>query len=255
MDIRNPTFSIITACLNPGESLIKCIDSVQNQGSSDYEHIIIDGGSTDGTIDRLRATKAPQLRWISEKDKGIAHAMNKGILLAKGEWLLFLHSDDWLSGSDSLDIAHRALPAFPAILSSPVKQYHTDQSTSIIPNLGWCLKTRFKITLGHQGAFIHRDLFKQLGAYDESFQITMDYEWFLRAYHAEVPIIRLESILSEMSATGLSSRTDWPSLRMRFSEERRAHRLHTNGSSQRISYALYWSLYPAYRFIVYRLKN
>ena len=249
----SPVFSIITVCRNPGESLTKCIHSVATQTWENYEHVIIDGQSDDGTIEKLKQSTEPKLRWFSEKDTGIAQAMNKGIEQSRGTWLLFLHSDDWFSSCESLQTAFYDLPLEPAILSYPVRQHHPNGTQSIIPNRGWCFKTRFKTTLGHQGTFIHRKLFRYLGRYDESFKITMDYEWFLRAYWARTPLTSCKPCLTEMRATGLSSQKDWKSLSLRFMEEKRAHCLNADAPELRCAYALYWTLYPFYRYLKHRL--
>lgn len=85
--------SIITPSLNHGKYIRKAIESVLNQNYDDYEHIIIDGGSTDGTINILN--EYPHLKWISEKDKGAANAINKGIKMATGDIIAWLNSDDY----------------------------------------------------------------------------------------------------------------------------------------------------------------
>ena len=125
----------------------------------------------------------------------------------------------------------------------------------MIENRGWCFKTHFKTTLGHQGAFIHKSLFEKLGYYDESFRITMDYEWFMRAFRQNIPVSRHPEILSIMSDGGLSSRKDWPSLSQRFQEEKRVHRKYAASSWWSILYAVYWGIYPTYRKLQHRLSN
>jgi len=90
------TLSIISINLNNVAGLQKTIESVWPQTFTDYEYIIIDGGSTDGSIDIIKKYSDKITYWISEKDNGIYHAMNKGIEVAKGDYCLFLNSGDWL---------------------------------------------------------------------------------------------------------------------------------------------------------------
>lgn len=93
---RQPLISIITVCLNAEKDITSCINSVITYGNNNCEHIIIDGGSTDSTIEILKEFDDRIEFWISEKDHGIYNAMNKAIKYAKGKWVLFLGSDDQL---------------------------------------------------------------------------------------------------------------------------------------------------------------
>lgn len=95
--------SVITICYNDKDGLIKTINSVQSQIYEDYEHIIIDGGSLDGTLKLLKEIKNEKCHWISERDKGIYDAMNKGIKMAKGEWLIMLNAGDVFADSYVLE--------------------------------------------------------------------------------------------------------------------------------------------------------
>lgn len=91
-----PTLSIITINFNNKEGLIKTVESVVHQSYQDFEYIVIDGGSTDGSADYIKEQQTHFDYWVSEPDKGIYNAMNKGIEVAKGEYCLFLNSGDWL---------------------------------------------------------------------------------------------------------------------------------------------------------------
>jgi glycosyltransferase involved in cell wall biosynthesis len=248
-----PQISIITVTFNAGNSIETCIHSVAGQTLQGIEHIIVDGASTDETTSLLKSINVPHIKWISEPDSGIADAMNKGIQMASGEWLLFLHADDQLKYPDSLQNAAARLPNTPAIVSFRVELTSNNQTSHIIKNPGWCLKTNFKTSLGHQGALIHRDLFNRLGNYDESFEIAMDYDWFLRAQRKQTPIHCHEQILASMQDSGISSLTDWDSLAHRFSEEKKVHFKNAPSVFWRAGYSIYWAFYPLYRKIRYKL--
>jgi glycosyltransferase involved in cell wall biosynthesis len=253
--MSRPTISIITACLNADDHLRTCISSVQEQSFQSLEHIVIDGGSADSTTSILKGVDSSKLKWISEPDSGIAEAMNKGIRMANGEWILFLHADDQLISADSLKVAAERLPDSPGILSFRVELKSENGTSTLIDNPGWCFKTNFRTSLGHQGALIHRDLFNKIGTYDESFKIAMDYDWFMRAFHQGIPIHCHVETLSIMRDTGISSRTDWDSLAYRFSEEKRAHTKNTHGIFWKKIYQAYWALYPTYRKIKYAMSR
>ena len=88
-----PLLSIVTPVFNPGEYLERCLESVAAL-PLDYEHVVVDGGSTDGTVALLRSREDPRLRWVSEPDRGQTHAVNKGLEMARGELLMWVNGDD-----------------------------------------------------------------------------------------------------------------------------------------------------------------
>jgi putative colanic acid biosynthesis glycosyltransferase len=96
-------YSIITVCYNNFQGLLQTYESVNNQSYKDYEWVIVDGGSTDGTLKWLKGLRAKNIKWVSERDKGIFDAMNKGIDMAKGQYLLFLNSGDCFASNTILE--------------------------------------------------------------------------------------------------------------------------------------------------------
>ena len=107
---KSPFITIITAALNSEATIKKTLESVTNQTFQDFEHIVIDGGSRNETLEILKKYENTyNLAWISEPDNGIADAMNKGIDLATGDYILFLHSDDYLVNSSVLKRASEYL--------------------------------------------------------------------------------------------------------------------------------------------------
>ena len=107
----------------------------------------------------------------------------------------------------------------------------------------------FKTGLLHQGVFCRRALFDEIGPFDTRFKIAMDYEFFLRAYRRGAKLKLIDLPLAVMRDTGVSSRTDWPSLRQRFLEEKRMQRKHGKGVLVRAIYFIYWVLYMPYRWM------
>ena len=100
--LSSPLFSIITPVLNNKEGIIKTIDSLKIQEFKDFEHIIVDGGSTDGTLEIIKNEKKIT-KWISEKDKGIYDAINKGLEISKGKYINTINSGDYYYSSKSLN--------------------------------------------------------------------------------------------------------------------------------------------------------
>lgn len=240
------TFSIITATVNALPGLEATAESLRVQTFRDFEHVVIDGGSSDGTPDWL-AAQGCGIRWISEPDEGIADALNKALAMAEGEYVLVLQAGDTLLEPDSLMEASRRLAA-----GSEADIIAFD----IIFGQGDCerrvghrfprARLEFK-PLAHQGILFRRSMLKRTGGFDPSFRICMDYDLLLRAKRAGARIRRIGCPLTRMPADGVSSRLDWPSLRARFAEERRAQMLHCPGPLMRAVYALYWPPYLAYR--------
>ncbi len=247
----NVQISIITVVLNGREYIDKTIQSVIEQDYRHIEYIIIDGGSTDGTIDIIKRYRAGISCWVSEKDAGIADAMNKGILHASGQYILFLHSDDYLLSNSSIRTAKNQLQKNADFHAFPI-YYDMGSHRIVRRSRGFSPWINLKTGFYHQGLFFHRDIFKRLGMYDTSFKIAMDYEFFLRAYRANTVLcLHRNPPLAVMRDTGISSRSDWNSLKTRFDEEKKAHFKHANSRFMNFFYHNYWLLYSNYR----RLRN
>ncbi|CAG4999697.1 putative glycosyltransferase [Dyadobacter sp. CECT 9275] len=175
--------SLITINLNNKEGLLQTIRSVLQQSFESFEYIIIDGGSTDGSLDIIRENSAFINYWTSEPDNGIYHAMNKGINVAKGKYCLFLNSGDWLSGPE---ILRRALAdqSDADIISGDIYFYDNVKQAIkwLVPSPDQVTaKTLFLGTLPHQATFIKRSLFDTIGLYNEQLRITSDWLFFLEA--------------------------------------------------------------------------
>jgi glycosyltransferase involved in cell wall biosynthesis len=219
---------------------------VANQSYSHIEYIIVDGGSTDNTLDIIKKYETKIDQWISEPDDGIADAMNKGGNLATGDYILFLHSDDYILDSTALERAssflHRRLDLyiFPVLLKKGnLKKTSTARSLGILTN--------FKMGSCHQGQLCSRKLFNKIEGFDTSYKVAMDFDFILRAYRTGAQSCSIKFPLSVMRLTGISSKTDWKSLQKRFQEERRAHYSNCPTVSMRLLYTLYWTLYLPYR--------
>jgi len=178
-----PFITILTAALNSGSTLKKTLETVRNQTFQDIEHIVIDGGSRDETLDILKEFENTyNLTWISEPDHGISDALNKGLRLSSGRYILVIQADDQLLHHNILDNVFPQLKSenfdilsFPVILDHPAKGKILSKP---IKHLWW---NHFKFVFRHQGCFVHRLVFDQIGMFRNEFRICLDYDFFYRA--------------------------------------------------------------------------
>ena len=168
--------SIITINYNNCEGLRKTIESVVNQTWRDFEYIIIDGGSTDGSVDVIKEYANRIDYWVSEPDRGIYHAMNKGIDVAKGEYCIFMNSGDSFINNGILEDVIKDVNSVD-IISSQMK--YTDGRV-MTPPAQISMKFLYTSTLPHQATFIRTNVLKQI-RYDESFRIVSDWKFWIEA--------------------------------------------------------------------------
>jgi glycosyltransferase involved in cell wall biosynthesis len=172
--------SIITVNLNNSKGLRKTIESVVSQTSNDFEYIIIDGGSTDSSLKVIEELSYRITYWISESDKGIYNAMNKGILQAKGEYCQFLNSGDWLADNWVIDKMIKTLPNCSIYYGNMLKQMPDGTAFCDKCEEGnITMYSLFRGSLNHSPAFIKRSLFDKYGLYDETLRIVSDWKWYL----------------------------------------------------------------------------
>lgn len=177
-----PKISIITINYNDAIGLEKTILSVLNQTYSDFEYIVIDGNSTDGSKEVIQKYQNKINYWVSEPDKGIYNAMNKGINAATGDYLLFMNSGDVLIDDKKIlticaEKLKEDIVAFDCFLEKDNKT--VGRRTHIEnPTLFYVYKNGFK----HQSTFIKKSLFEKLGLYNESYKIAGDYEFWIRCF-------------------------------------------------------------------------
>ena len=239
--------SIITITYNNAEGLRRTIQSVQAQTFRDFEHIIVDGGSTDESVEIIRQyadneairpegykairpenSKADNLAsspnhlitsspitWISEKDRGVYDAQNKGIRLAHGEYCYFLNAGDTFCADDVLE---RMFSPNSLIVSSPNRQPDILYGNEIIVDgngqrIGIARGVEnpsfvdlYNSCMKHQASFIRRSLFDKYGMYDADMRICSDFDWFFRviAFHEDVRLLYKDVNIAYFENTGLS---------------------------------------------------
>lgn len=171
--------SIITINRNNAKGLRRTIESVVKQTYNNYEYVIIDGNSSDGSqliIDEFSNKIAYS---VSEKDTGIYNAMNKGILRAKGRYCLFLNSGDWLKNADILNEIFSENRTEDILFGNII--YDGEKEAMIFPDT-ISLNTFLGPSIGHGASFIKRELFDKVGLYNEQNKIVSDWEFFVQAF-------------------------------------------------------------------------
>jgi glycosyltransferase involved in cell wall biosynthesis len=193
-----PLISVITVVFNGEKYLEQTIRSVIEQSYDNVEYLIIDGGSTDGSLDIIKRFEGQIDYWVSEPDEGIYDAMNKGIDCAQGNWIFFLGSDDSIFDHNIFDLI------MPNMFYNICFIYGNVLNTSGVmyeSKIGF--KTNFSNTCHHQASFYSRSLFKKF-RYNTSYKIVADYELNFLIYKRKLNGQRIELIVSLCSDQGVS---------------------------------------------------
>ena len=214
-------FTVITVTYNAEDTLLRTLKSVQEQTYSNIEHIIVDGNSTDGTVDLIKKHTKEYTRWISEKDKGIYDAMNKATAMAHGEYVCYLNAGDAFYEKETVEK-----------LISVIQQYkHPDilyGETVIVDNKGKVLHNRrlkaperlhwksFKqgMLVCHQAFIIKRSIFEP---YDLTYRYSSDVDWCIRLMKESKSIVNTHQVLIKYLNEGVTTANRNTSLKERFS--------------------------------------
>jgi glycosyltransferase involved in cell wall biosynthesis len=193
--------SIITPTYNSIASLKRTLDSVAAQTLQPYEYIIMDGGSTDGTVEMARQHPAVT-KLISEKDKGIADAFNKGIALATGDIIGIINADDWYA-EDALERVERAMQGGADVAHGIMQYWEGNIAKAIFyPNFSALHK---EMTLNHPTVFVRRQVYLECGSFDLSYNYAMDYELLLRFKVRGKQFVQIAGgVVSNMALGGIS---------------------------------------------------
>jgi len=187
-------FSIVTITLNSERYLDKTIRSVLSQDYPDMEYILIDGGSTDGTLDLIRAYagRDSRIRWTSEADQGIADAMNKGIRLATGDVISHLHSDDYYATTHVLSRVAAQFDQHPEALWLTGGEYIVDEQGNTLQEIKVRRYSYRKLVrcnfILHPATFVRKEGFRRGGLFDIKKRYAMDYDLWLRLGKLGAPI-------------------------------------------------------------------
>lgn len=195
-------FSIITINYNNSEGLRQTIDSVVSQTYHEYEYIIIDGGSTDGSVDVIGFFSDKIDYWVSEKDRGIYHAMNKGVAQAHGDYCIFMNSGDCFYDRQVLDTVV-ATHAEEDIIVGKVVIDESDRIISPPPKGEFTMYHLYSGSIPHQGSFIRTDLLRK-HPYDEELRISSDWKFFVQTLIFDKCSIRyIDSFVARYDTGGI----------------------------------------------------
>ena len=179
---NTPRISLITVCYNAEATIKEALQSAREQTYRNFEHLVVDGASKDGTLDVVRQYNDLPLVIHSEPDKGIYDAMNKAVGLARGDILFFLNADDALLDGNVLARVAEAFDADPALefLWGDVVHAFEDGQRLTLSYAYITPDTLIYGSLCHQGVFAHKRLFERFGNFDMQYRLCADFDWFLR---------------------------------------------------------------------------
>jgi glycosyltransferase involved in cell wall biosynthesis len=235
------SISIITACYNNVATITDVLDCLRDQSHRDYEHVVVDGASSDGTLQLLQAHREDIAVLVSERDAGIYDALNKGLRRCSGDVVGFLHADDVLDNTQvlsqistcfedpSVDVVYGDLVYVPAHDISKVVRYW--RSGSFHPRMlsrGWMPP--------HPTLYVRRSVYELVGSFDTNYRIAGDYESILRIFR--LPNLRchyLPQVLVRMRTGGMSNKSV-ANLWRKTSEDYRALRQHGIGGLGSVLY-------------------
>jgi len=205
---KAPRFSIITVCRNAQALIGPTIDSLARQDFRDFEYLVIDGASTDGTLDVIRTQAVGlELRMLSEPDDGIYDAMNKGARLANGQWLYFMNAGDaFVNASVLRNVAMKLKERSESDLGYGDVIY-TGTGGQRLVSFKWITSRNLLFThLCHQSVFAKRATFNRFGFFDTRYRINADFEWLLRIFRGGGRCLYLGFTIAFFDDSGVSSR-------------------------------------------------
>lgn len=205
--------SIITVCFNAQDTIEETLINIANQSYKNFEHIVIDGASTDRTIKIINKYKDNISNFLSEPDNGIYDAMNKGIKLATGDFIFFLNANDVLYDENVLKNVAEILDKNPdaKFLFGDVNNISEDKKTSVIQSYDKVKNVFYFINgnICHQSIFYHRSLFDEFGHYSNQFKIYADWDFNIKCLvENKVEAIHLPITISNFQFGGMCTNID-----------------------------------------------
>lgn len=202
--MTSPLISVITVCFNSAKTIARTLNSLKNQSCRDFESIVVDGGSTDGTQEIIKSLGERVNHFISEPDQGIYDAMNKGLALASGTYIAFLNSDDYYLPNTIQLLSDQGSDA-DIYFGNMIKERELNGTVfrrTEIPDLSRMKET---MSIFHPSVFAKRDLFQSLGKFSLQYSLASDYHWLLRAYLNGAKFEHVDEALSVFTIGGVSN--------------------------------------------------
>jgi glycosyltransferase involved in cell wall biosynthesis len=182
--------TLITVCFNAANTIADTLDSIALQTHRDIEYIIVDGASNDDTVDIIRRHKVKVAKLVSEPDKGLYDAMNKGLKMATGEFIGFLHADDVFANEGVLElVANVGSDSSVNVILGDVKFVAASDPTKVVRYYKAQSFTPAKLSRGimppHPGSYIRRSAYVDVGPYDLAYKLSADFDYFVRLFHVK----------------------------------------------------------------------
>jgi len=210
--MSKPIISIITAVYNAKEHIEVTIKSIINQSYQNIEFIIVDGGSTDGTIDIIKKYNSKISYWMSEKDNGVFNAMNKGIEKANGKWINFMNAGDYFVDENVLtNIDFHSYVDFGIIYGNTYYEKTGVEKPFISSSLQYGM-----IMACHQSMFFNKALLKDKLHYSSKFKLICDYDLICRIINENYPVKYIDLLIAYYMGGGLSSSKNWEARKARY---------------------------------------
>ena len=201
-----PFFTIVTVSYNSASTISSTLDAMIQQSFHDFEYIVVDGASTDGTVDILREYEKKfkeagiAFRWKSEPDQGIYYAMNKGILQAQGEYIGLINSDDNYY-PDTLKVVHDWAMRYPEVdVFHGLMRFHNGEQLVMIQGKDASVLTHGMIE--HPTCFVRREIYQRNGLFDTSYRYAADYDFMIRLYLKGCKFMLIDRILANYNENG-----------------------------------------------------
>lgn len=232
-----PKISVVTVVYNDVDNIEKTILSVLSQSYPNVEYIIIDGNSTDGTIEMIKEYASRISYWISEKDEGIYDAMNKGLKYASGDWVIFMNSGDWFYDETVIEkvFSDKYSSAIGVIYGAVEFRFANEKIIQQPYSLPHILKG---MAFSHQSAFVRTSLLKQ-SPYNVHFRIVADYEFFLREYKLGVGFQYVPEVIASFDKlTGISASPTYMNYKKHLKELIELEKIYNTETNYRLFYNL-----------------
>ncbi|WP_373275032.1 glycosyltransferase family 2 protein [Parapedobacter tibetensis] len=217
MNIVSPKLTVITIVYNNVSNIERTIQSIINQTYPHIEYIVVDGGSTDGTLAIISRYADHISRWVSEPDNGIYDAMNKGLAMASGDYVLFMNSGDEIYEEDTVEQVF-ASAADADIYYGETEMYDENwQSLGLrrhaIPEKFTWKSFRYGMNISHQAIYVRWAIAEP---YDLQYQLSADIDWVIRAAKKAGKIVNTKRMVAKYQVGGMSKKRHWQSLKERF---------------------------------------
>lgn len=228
--MKNLRFSIITVCYNSGNTIERTIRSVITQNYPPYEYIIIDGNSSDNTLNIINkyVNKVPSLiKFKSERDEGIYDAMNKGLKMVTGDIVGIVNSDDWLEP----DALHSVYDAYirnghstDSIYVGWMNFHYDKNDCQILRASSKKFVKKAKVYqmagINHPATFVSKSIYDKVGLFDARMAISADADFILRCYFEKIPFYYINKVLTNMSSNGVSNSGGWKLTKKAFNDRK-----------------------------------